>query len=65
MSVWVLVLTWIYLFSLKRCRVLKLKREQEILGQDTLYRAKSKRIDLKGLKKVIKEAYPEHVKKGC
>jgi ammonia channel protein AmtB len=26
-SVWVTVLTWIYFFSLKRCRVLKLKKE--------------------------------------
>ena len=31
-SVWVTVLTWIYFFSLKRCRVLKLKKEQEIIG---------------------------------
>jgi ammonia channel protein AmtB len=31
-SVWILVISWIYLFSLKRCRLLKLKREQELLG---------------------------------
>lgn len=64
-SVWVTVLTWIYFFSLKRCRVLKLKREQEIIGLDALMHAKSKRIDLKGLKGAISKAYPEHRKKGC
>jgi ammonia channel protein AmtB len=64
-SVWVTVMTWLYFFSFKRCRLLKLKKEQEVIGLDALMQAKSKRIDLKGLKGAIKEAYPDHRKKGC
>ncbi|TNV84072.1 hypothetical protein FGO68_gene17622 [Halteria grandinella] len=64
-SVWTTVLTWIYFFSFKRCRLLKLKKEQEVIGLDTLIWAKSKNIDLKGLKAKIREAYPDHRKKGC
>jgi ammonia channel protein AmtB len=64
-SVWTTVLTWIYFFSFKRCRVLKLKKSQEIIGLDALFQAKGKRIDLKGLKEAIHEQYPDHRKKGC
>ncbi len=46
-SVWTTVITWIYFFSLKRCRLLKIKKAQEILGLDTINQAHSKRIDLK------------------
>jgi Amt family ammonium transporter len=49
-SVWATVLTWIYFFSFKRCRILKLKKEQEVIGLDALIWAKGKGIDLKGLK---------------
>ena len=64
-SIWTTVITWIYLFSLKRCRLLKVKKAQEILGLDTINQAASKRIDLKGLKKQISQMYPDHRKKGC
>ena len=59
------MLTWIYFFSFKRCRILKLKKEQEVIGLDALMMAKGKRIDLKGLMMQIREAYPDHRKKGC
>jgi ammonia channel protein AmtB len=64
-SVWTTVITWIYFFSLKRCKLLKVKKAQEILGLDTVYQATSKRIDLKALKAQISLAYPDHRKKGC
>ena len=52
-SVWTTVLVWIYFFSFKRCRLLKLKKAQEVLGLDAIMQAKSKRVDIKGLKKII------------
>lgn len=64
-AVWTTVITWVYFFSLKRCKVLKVKKAHEIIGLDTLYQAKSKRIDLKSLKETLKEAYPDHNKRGC
>jgi len=57
--------TWLYFFSFKRCRVLKLKKAQEVLGLDALLQAKGKRIDLKGIKGVISKTFPDHKKKGC
>ena len=50
---WTTVLVWIYFFSFKRCRLLKLKKAQEVLGLDAIMQAKSKRVDIKGLKKII------------
>ena len=64
-SVWTTVITWIYFFSLKRCHILKVKKAVEILGLDTVYRAKSKKIDIKGLKEVVDKSYPGHRNKGC
>jgi ammonia channel protein AmtB len=64
-SVWTTVITWIYFFAFKRCRLLKVRKSQEILGLDAIMQAHSKRIDIKSLKKVIAEAYPDHRKKGC
>ena len=64
-SVWTTVITWVYFFSFKRCRLLKLKKAQEILGLDAIMQAQSKRIDIKTLKQTISAAYPEHRKKGC
>lgn len=48
-SVWTLIVTWIYFFSFKRCRFLKLKRAEEIIGLDTLNQARSKGIDISEL----------------
>ena len=64
-SVWTTVITWIYFFSLKRCKRLKIKKAQEILGLDTIMQAHSKRIDIKSLKNQITHSYPDHRKKGC
>ena len=64
-SVWTTVLTWVYFFSLKRCRILKVKQSQEILGLDAVMQAQSTRVEIKSLKKAIQDAYPEHRKRGC
>jgi len=64
-SVWTTVITWIYFFSLKRCKLLKVKKAKEILGLDSVSQATSKRIDLKALKAQISLVYPDHLKKGC
>ena len=64
-SVWTTVITWIYFFSFNRCRLLKLKKAQELIGLDALQQAKGKRIDIKGLIEALNEQYPDHRKKGC
>jgi len=64
-SVWTTVITWIYFFSFKRCRLLKLKKSQEIMGLDALEQAKSKNIKLEELLAVMQKAYPDHGKRGC
>jgi ammonia channel protein AmtB len=48
-SVWTLIVTWIYFFSLKKCHMLKLKRAEEVIGHDTINMAKSKGIDISQL----------------
>ena len=45
-SIWTLIITWIYFFSFKKCHALKLKRAEEVIGQDTLNMARSKGIDI-------------------
>ncbi len=49
-TIWTTIITWIYFFSLKRCKLLKVKKAQEILGLDTINHARSKNIELKELK---------------
>ena len=42
-TVWTLLVSWIYFFSFKRCHSLKLRKAEEVLGQDALNNARSKR----------------------
>jgi len=35
-SVWTAVICWVYFFSLKRCRVLRVRKAEEILGLDCI-----------------------------
>lgn len=58
-SVWVLIVCWLYFFSLKRCRVLKVKKSQEILGLDAVDAAKAKGIDITQLLDSISRKFPD------
>lgn len=43
-SLWTIMISWIYFFSLKRSKTLKLKKSEEILGFDALQSARAKGI---------------------
>ena len=45
-TVWTLLVSWIYFFSFKRCHALKLRKAEEVLGHDALNNARSKGIDI-------------------
>lgn len=64
-SIWVLVISWIYFFSFKRCKALKLSKAEEVLGHDTIIRARNKGIDLSKLCDAIKKKFPDTKRKGC
>lgn len=57
-SFWMLVLCWLYFFGLKRCRILRMRRAQEILGQDAVDSAKYKGLDVTGILEQIDKNYP-------
>ena len=46
MSAWAVLIAWVFFFPLKRCKVLKLKKAEEVLGQDTIADARNKGIDI-------------------
>lgn len=47
MSCWAIVVSWVFFFPLKRCKLLKLKKAEEVLGMDTITYAKNKGLDIK------------------
>ena len=46
-SIWAIIVSWIYFIVLKKCKVLKLKMSEEVLGMDTITFAQSKGLDIK------------------
>ena len=47
---WMLVLSWLYFFVLKRFKILRMRKADEILGCDAVDAAKYKGIDISGLR---------------
>ena len=45
-TVWSILVAWIFFFPLKRCKLLRLKTSEEVLGHDTLAYAKHKGVDI-------------------
>ena len=64
-SVWTTIITWIYFFAFKRCKLLKLKKAEEVIGFDTLIMAKAKGIDIEHLLNNVAHSYPDSKRKGC
>lgn len=64
-SIWALIVSWVYFFILKRLKVLRLTLSEEVLGADTIAYAKNKGIDIDDLREAIKSLYPENKNKGC
>jgi len=50
---------------MKRCKVLRLKKEEEVLGMDMLANAKNKGIDIQQLLEAVSKMYPVSKRKGC
>ena len=65
MSVWAMIVVWLYFFTLKRLKIFKLSKAEEILGMDAIDDAHSKNIDISALLDAIKRKYPDQAKKGC
>lgn len=63
--VWVAIVSWIYFFAFKRCKLLRISKADEVLGQDVIDAAISKDLSLVQLKEKITSLYPESKKKGC
>lgn len=45
-TAWAIIISWIYFFILKRCKVLRLKKADEVMGQDMMAYAKNKGLDI-------------------
>ncbi len=62
---WAIIVAWIYFFILKRCKVLRMKKAEEVLGMDTLTYAKNKGLEISQIMEAISKMYPETKRKGC
>lgn len=65
MSVWAMMIVWLYFFTLKKLKVFKLKKAEEILGMDAIDEARTKNKNIAPLLEAIKRKYPDQLKKGC
>jgi Amt family ammonium transporter len=45
-TAWGIIISWIYFFILKRCKVLRLKKAEEVMGFDMIAYAKNKGLDI-------------------
>lgn len=45
-TVWTIIVSWVYFYTLKKCKLLKLKKAEEVLGMDTISDARHKGIDI-------------------
>ena len=64
-SIWTMIVSWIYFYVFKRCKLLKLKKAEEVVGIDTITEAREKGIDITQLLDTINKMYPDSRKKGC
>mmetsp|Transcript_43475 Transcript_43475/g.31742 ORF Transcript_43475/g.31742 Transcript_43475/m.31742 type:complete len:255 (-) Transcript_43475:30-794(-) len=64
-SVLMLFVAWVLFFPLKQCKLLRMRRAVEILGNDVVDAAKYKGLDIEALLQEIQQNYPELKKKGC
>ena len=60
-----LVISWIYFFIFKRCHILRMRKAEEILGQDAVDAAKYKGLDITLMLEQIGKQYPDSKRKGC
>ena len=58
-------MSWFYFFTVKRCKLLRLKKAEEVIGMDALMNAKNKGMDASQLLEAVQKIYPESKRKGC
>ena len=54
-----MIVVWLYFFTLKRLKIFKLTKAEEILGLDAIDDARAKNIDISALLDAIKRKYPD------
>jgi Amt family ammonium transporter len=64
-TVWAILVTWVFYFPLKKCKLLRLKTSEEVVGHDTLASAKHKGIDISLMLEAVGKMYPSNKRKGC
>jgi ammonia channel protein AmtB len=47
--VWAIIISWLYFFIVKRCKLLRLKKAEEVIGMDAIMNAKNKGMDVSQL----------------
>jgi hypothetical protein len=65
MTVFNVILSWVYFFTLKRMKWLRVSKAVEVLGRDTIMNAESKGLELDLVVEKIEQLYPQPKKKGC
>ena len=58
-------MSWFYFFIVKRCKLLRLKKAEEVIGMDALMNANNKGMDTSQLLEAVQKIYPESKRKGC
>lgn len=64
-TIYVIFVSWLFFFPMKRLKYLKVDKSIEVLGRDTVNNAKSKGLDLDLVIQKIETLYPEPKKRGC
>ena len=64
-TAWAILISWTYFFLMKKCKVLRLKKEEEVMGMDMLAYAKNKGLDIEQLLEAVSKMYPVSKRKGC
>jgi ammonia channel protein AmtB len=64
-TMWTIIVSWIFFFPLKKCKLLRLKKAEEVVGMDALQNAKNKGLDVSQILEAIQKMYPESKRKGC
>lgn len=64
-TIYVIILSWIYFFVFKRLGYLRIELAYEVLGRDTVMNAESKGLELDLVIEKIHKLYPQPKKRGC
>ena len=63
-TIWAIFVSWVFFFTFKKCKMLKLKKAEEILGLDTIANARHKGLDIQQLLESVSKMYPDSRRTG-